>query len=88
MREQQQDMVSGQENGNGDGYLTPSSALDAGVMADGAQGDPFPMEWTAALLEDISGYGLFGLSDDFLMQDMFASASGSGAVGDPSGNIE
>ncbi|KAB5511506.1 hypothetical protein GE09DRAFT_688482 [Coniochaeta sp. 2T2.1] len=76
----------------GGGYLTPSSALDAGAMAEGAQGgtgdmvlpqggDAFPMEWTAALLEDISAYGLFGLSDDFLMQDMFASAVGGAGGG-------
>jgi hypothetical protein len=70
------------------GYMTPSSGLDmGGVPEDGAgdmvlpqEGDSFPMEWTAALLEDLSGYGMFGLSDDFLMQDMFASGSG-GDVG-------
>jgi hypothetical protein len=51
-----------------------------GVTSAPLGSDAFPPEWTAALLEDISGYGLFGLSDDFLMQDMFTVAGG-GDVG-------
>jgi len=73
-----------------DGYMTPSSGLygggvpvgEAGEAMGGQDRNSLPMEWTTALLEDISGYGLFGLSDDFLMQDMFTGGIG-GDIGLP-----
>lgn len=68
-----------------DDYLTPLSGVDVDGGTGGVTGfqehDSFPMEWTAALLEDISGYGLFGLSDEFLMQDIFAGGAGGGDAG-------
>jgi hypothetical protein len=74
------ELAHGSTTASASGYMTPSSALDGGGLPGGDvrndllphDGESFPMEWTAALLDDISGYGLFGLSDDFLMQDMFA----------------
>jgi hypothetical protein len=83
----QQGTLGGQDTA-ADGYTAPPSGLDVGGAVEGGaadsvlppESDSFPMEWTAALLEDISGFGLFGLSDDFLMQDMFAGGDGGGDI--------
>jgi hypothetical protein len=81
----------GAGGGGGGGYMTPSSCLDVGGVVEGTnpdvvgmqqEGGGIPMKWSA-FLDDMSGFGLFGLSEDLLLQDMFAgggTADGNGAV--------
>lgn len=61
------------DGGGAGGYVTPVSGVDFGGAVEGGAGDgllaeqhdAFPAEWTAAFLEDISGYDMLGLSDVF-----------------------